>query len=204
MNKIIILIITIYLFIYCFITKQDYINVSQVIKNQILSIIKKKQNRRKSDIYNFLNIYIIPLFLAICVSFEKIIQKNFYDNIIVILAILVSVFLTLISILTSKSYINVTDKQKTIINLTFNNVYFLTSISILLLILCFLKNSIGVFNVVLFDDLTILKSIFTIENIKTVFDSIVIYLIIEIIVHLLIVLKRIQQIFFVTFKDNNQ
>ena len=104
MNKIIILIIAIYIFSYCFLFKQDYINVSQIIKKQIMSILNKKENRRKSDVYAFINIYIIPLILSILIAIEKILSKSFYDNIIIILAILVSVFLTLINILTSKSY----------------------------------------------------------------------------------------------------
>ncbi|WP_288695435.1 hypothetical protein, partial [uncultured Brachyspira sp.] len=135
MNKIIILLIAIYIFSYCFLFKQDYINVSQIIKKQIMSILNKKENRRKSDVYAFINIYIIPLILSILIAIEKILSKSFYDNIIIILAILVSVFLTLISILTSKSYKEKNEKQKKIINYTFNNVYFLTIISILLIIL---------------------------------------------------------------------
>lgn len=189
MNKIIILLIAIYIFSYCFLFKQDYINVSQIIKKQIMSILNKKESRRKSDVYAFINIYIIPLILSILIAIEKILSKSFYDNIIIILAILVSVFLTLISILTSKSYKEKNEKQKKIINYTFNNVYFLIIISILLIILCFFKTSFS--NI----------QIFTLNNCKIVFDTIVIYLIIEIIIHLLIVLKRIEQIFFITFDD---
>lgn len=111
LTKLFILIISVYLFTYCFLIKQDYINVSQVIRKQIQSILKKKSERRKSDIYSFINIYILPLLLAYFSAVENIIKKNFYDNIIVILAILVSVFLTLISILTSKSYKTKTEKN---------------------------------------------------------------------------------------------
>ena len=201
MIKLFILIIAIYLFVYCFLAKQDYINVSQVIRKQIQSILKKKSERRKSDIYSFMNIYVLPLLLAFFSSLENIISNNFYDNIIVILAILVSVFLTLISILTSKSYKTKTEKQKIIVNLTFNNVYFLTVISTLLLILCFLKSSISNIELNFLENIPIICKIFTISNFKILFDTIVIYLIIEIVMHLLIVLKRIQQIFFITFED---
>lgn len=199
--KVFILIIAIYLFVYCFVVKQDYINVSQVIRKQLQSILKKKSERRKSDIYSFLNIYILPLLLAFFSTLENIIGNNFYDNIIVILAILVSVFLTLISILTSKSYKAKTDKQKIIVDLTFNNVYFLTIISTILLILCFLKNSINTIEIGFLDSIPIIHKIFNLDNFKIVFNTVVIYLIIEIILHLLIVLKRIQQIFFITFDD---
>ena len=199
--KLFILIIAIYLFIYCFLVKQDYINVSQVIRKQIQSILKKKSERRKSDIYSFTNIYILPLLLAFFSALENIISNNFYDNIIVILAILVSVFLTLISILTSKSYKTKTEKQKIIVDLTFNNVYFLTVISTLLLILCFLKSSISNIELNFLENIPIICKIFTINNFKILFDTIVMYLIIEIVMHLLIVLKRIQQIFFITFED---
>lgn len=201
MTKIFILIIAIYLFLYCFAVKQDYINTSQVIKKQLQSILKNKSERRKSDIYSFINIYIIPLILAFFTALENIITKKFYDNIIVILAILVSVFLTLISILTSKSYKTKTEKQKTIVDLTFNNVYFLTVISTILLIFCFLKNSISNIKLNFFENIPIICKIFNINNFKIIFNTIVIYLIIEIIIHLLIVLKRIQQIFFITFND---
>ena len=201
MIKLFILIIAIYLFVYCFLAKQDYINVSQVIRKQIQSILKKKSERRKSDIYSFMNIYVLPLLLAFFSSLENIISNNFYDNIIVILAILVSVFLTLISILTSKSYKTKTEKQKIIVDLTFNNVYFLTVISTLLLILCFLKSSISNIELNFLENIPIICKIFTISNFKILFDTIVIYLIIEIVMHLLIVLKRIQQIFFITFED---
>lgn len=201
MNKIIILLIAIYIFSYCFLFKQDYINVSQIIKKQIMSILNKKENRRKSDVYAFINIYIIPLILSILIAIEKILSKSFYDNIIIILAILVSVFLTLISILTSKSYKEKNEKQKKIINYTFNNVYFLTIISILLIILCFFKTSFSNIHINIIDNIPLISKIFTINNCKIVFDTIVIYLIIEIIIHLLIVLKRIEQIFFITFDD---
>ena len=201
MNKIIILLIAIYIFSYCFLFKQDYINVSQIIKKQIMSILNKKETRRKSDVYAFINIYIIPLILSILIAIEKILSKSFYDNIIIILAILVSVFLTLISILTSKSYKEKSEKQKKIINYTFNNVYFLTIISILLIILCFFKTSFSNINISIIDNIPLVSKIFTLSNCKLVFDTIVIYLIIEIIIHLLIVLKRIEQIFFITFDD---
>lgn len=201
MIKLFIIIIAIYLFVYCFLVKQDYINVSQVIKKQIQSILKKKAERRKSDIYSFTNIYILPLLLAFFSALENIISNNFYDNIIVILAILVSVFLTLISILTSKSYRTKTEKQKIIVNLAFNNVYFLTIISTLLLILCFLKSSISNIELNFLENIPIICKIFNMNNFRILFNTIVIYLIIEIIIHLLIVLKRIQQIFFITFDD---
>lgn len=201
MNKIIILLIAIYIFSYCFLFKQDYINVSQIIKKQIMSILNKKENRRKSDLYAFINIYIIPLILSILIAIEKILSKSFYDNIIIILAILVSVFLTLISILTSKSYKEKNEKQKMIINYTFNNVYFLTIISILLIILCFFKTSFSNIHINIIDNIPLISKIFTLNNCKIIFDTIVIYLIIEIIIHLLIVLKRIEQIFFITFDD---
>ena len=201
MNKIIILLIAIYIFSYCFLFKQDYINVSQIIKKQIMSILNKKENRRKSDLYAFINIYIIPLILSILIAIEKILSKSFYDNIIIILAILVSVFLTLISILTSKSYKEKNEKQKKIINYTFNNVYFLTIISILLIILCFFKTSFSNIHINIIDNIPLISKIFTLNNCKIIFDTIVIYLIIEIIIHLLIVLKRIEQIFFITFDD---
>lgn len=201
MNKIIILLIAIYIFSYCFLFKQDYINVSQIIKKQTMSILNKKENRRKSDVYAFINIYIIPLILSILIAIEKILSKSFYDNIIIILAILVSVFLTLISILTSKSYKEKNEKQKKIINYTFNNVYFLTIISILLIILCFFKTSFSNIHINIIDNIPLISKIFTLNNCKIVFDTIVIYLIIEIIIHLLIVLKRIEQIFFITFDD---
>ena len=198
MNKIIILLIAIYIFSYCFLFKQDYINVSQIIKKQIMSILNKKENRRKSDVYAFINTYIIPLILSILIAIEKILSKSFYDNIIIILAILVSVFLTLISILTSKSYKEKNEKQKKIINYTFN---FLTIISILLIILCFFKTSFSNIHINIIDNIPLISKIFTLNNCKIVFDTIVIYLIIEIIIHLLIVLKRIEQIFFITFDD---
>lgn len=201
MNKIIILLIAIYIFSYCFLFKQDYINVSQIIKKQMMSILNKKKSRRKSDVYAFINIYIIPLILSILIAIEKILSKSFYDNIIIILAILVSVFLTLISILTSKSYKEKNEKQKKIINYTFNNVYFLIIISILLIILCFFKTSFSNIHINIIDNIPLISKIFTLNNCKIVFDTIVIYLIIEIIIHLLIVLKRIEQIFFITFDD---
>ena len=201
MNKIIILLIAIYIFSYCFLFKQDYINVSQIIKKQIMSILNKKENRRKSDVYAFINIYIIPLILSILIAIEKILSKSFYDNIIIILAILVSVFLTLISILTSKSYKEKNAKQQNIIHYTFNNVYFLTIISILLIILCFFKTSFSNIHINIIDNIPLISKIFTLNNCKIVFDTIVIYLIIEIIIHSLIVLKRIEQIFFITFDD---
>lgn len=189
--KILIFLIALYLFLYYFIFKQDYVNASQIIKKQVLSVLKRKNERRKSDILAFINIYIIPLVLAVLVSMDNLLDKKFYDNVIVILAILVSVFLTLISILTAKSYKNKNDRQKKIVNITFNNVYFLTIISIILIIFCFLKTS--------FLNLSI--PFLTSVNWEIIFNVIIIYLILLIFIHLLIVLKRIEQIFFITFED---
>jgi len=203
MIKWLIILITLYLFLYCFVFKQDYINASQIIKKQLLSIIKQKSKRRKSDIYSFVNIYIIPLFLAFFVAIVNIFKVDFYDNIVLILAILVSVFLTFISVLTSKSYKTKSENQKKIIMLTFTNVYFLTVISVLLLILCFIKISLVnfSFDFEILKDIPILANIININNIKISFNTVVTYLIIEIIIHLLIVLKRIEQIFFITIDD---
>ena len=51
------------------------------------------------------------------------------------------------------------------------------------------------------ENIPIICKIFNINNFRIFFNTIVIYLIIEIVMHLLIVLKRIQQIFFITFDD---
>ena len=202
LSKFLIIITSIYLFFYYFVQNQDYINVSQVIKKQILSILKKrKSDRRKSDILAFINIYIIPLFLSFLISLNHLLNQNFYDNTLLILAILVSVFLTLISILTSKSYKTKNQDQKIIINLKYNNFYFLSVLSLLLLIICFLKTSISHINLLFLKDIYIISKIITINNCKIIFNTIVIYLILEIIIHLLIVLKRIEQIFFITYED---
>lgn len=201
MIKIFILLTSLYLFLYCFAFKQDYINVAQVIKKQLLSILKVKNERRKSDLYAFINIYIAPLILAILISLDNILSVNFYNNIILILAIFVSVFLTLINILTAKSYKSKNEKQKKVVNLTYTNVYFLTIISVLLLLFCFLKTSFQNFKIEFIKNIPIISNIITVNNCKIIFNIIVIYLVIEIVIHLLIVLKRIEQIFFITFED---
>ena len=78
LSKFLIIITSIYLFFYYFVQNQDYINVSQVIKKQILSILKKrKSDRRKSDILAFINIYIIPLFLSFLISLNHLLNQIF-------------------------------------------------------------------------------------------------------------------------------
>lgn len=199
-----ILILSLYLFIYCFCHKQDYINVSEIIKKQITSVlIVPKEERNLRDIISFINIYIVPLILAVLIARAEIITKAFYSNIILILAILVSVFLTLISILAAKNYKEKTNKQKRIIKLTYTNVYFLTVLSILLIIICFIKTSISAISInipSIISKIISNKLIYYIINTILV-DTLIIYLIIEIIIHLLIVLKRIEQIFIITFND---
>lgn len=200
MNKVIILVLFIYIFCYCFLSNKDYFDCSKIIKKQIKSIINKKEERRIADLYAFIKIYIIPLIFSIFMSLEDVLSQNFYDNIILILAILVSVFLTLITILTSKSYKDKKVKQKKVIEYTFINIYFLTIISLILLVMCFCK--ICVPN--LYDNIIIIpifSKILTKKLCKNIFNTIVIYFVIEIFIHILIVLKRIGQFFLITFED---
>lgn len=201
MIKFFTLFLFLFIFYYCFLSNSDYVNCSKIIRMQVMSILNKKCERSISDIFAFIKIYIIPLIFSFLISLEDIISHNFYDNIVLILTILVSVFLTLITILTSKSYRNKSAKQRKIIKYTFTNIYFLTIISLILLVMCFLKICIPDMHNYLSDVFTILTMILTKKMCKIIFNFIAIYLLIEIFIHLLIVLKRIEQIFLLTFDD---
>ena len=195
-----IIIMSLYIFSYFMFNKNGYTNVLQVIKRQLSSILRKKEERRSSDIKSFINIYIIPLILSVLLSIGYKFTKEFYSEVMIILAILVSVFLTLISILTSKSYTKVNEKQRTIIKYTFNSLYFVTILSLILIIVCFTACNSGYF----LSYKNIPKTILAINNKKItiiILNSIISYFIIEITIHILIILKHIEQIFILTLKD---
>lgn len=199
-NSLIIFILLLYIILYFIFSKNGYTNTFQIIKKQISSILIDKKNRRPSDIIAFMNIYITPLILSIFISIQYKFNSEFYDETIIILAILVSVFLTLISILTSKSYKGKNEKQKEIIKYTFNNLYFITLLSISLIVMCFFANSskyiISNRNLPKF-----LTYLYYNKISKVIAKSIITYLISEIIIHILIILKRIEQIFKLTLDD---
>ncbi len=176
--------------------KSDYINISTIFKEQIMSILQKKEERKTKDIYNFINIYIVPFILSIFIGMTNLISIDFCQNIISALAILTSVFLAIIGIITSKSYKNCNDKQKKIIASTYNGIYFLTTISIILLILCFFAVSLKYYTLNTSKYLSII-----IKILKFCFKVIVFYLIAEIIINIFIVLRRLEQIFYLTFDD---
>lgn len=176
--------------------KSDYINISTIFKEQIMSILRKKEERKTNDIYNFINIFIIPFILSIFIGSTDLISIDFCQNAINTLAILTSVFLAIIGIITSKSYKNCNDKQKKIIASTYNSIYFLTTISIILLILCFFAVSLKYYTLITSNGLSII-----IKILKFCFKVIIFYLITEIIINIFIVLRRLEQIFYLTFNN---
>ena len=124
-NTFMIIVLTIYIIWNLCGQKSDYINISIIFKEQIMSILRKKEERKNKDIYNFINIFIIPFILSIFIGNTDLISIDFCQNVISALAILISVFLAIIGIITSKSYKNCNDKQKKIIAATYNSIYFL-------------------------------------------------------------------------------
>lgn len=200
MISVIILLLFTYIFLYFIFNKNGYTNIYQVIKKQVKSIIKEKKERRTSDIIVFMNIYIMPLILSVFISIQYIFSKEFYNEIIVILAILVSVFLTLISILTAKSYKSKNDKQKIIIKNTFNNLYFITILSLFLIIICFITNNQS-YIMESKDMQKILLTICKAKLAKRIINFIITYTIFEIIIHILIILRCTEQIFILTYED---
>lgn len=195
-NTFMIIVLTIYIIWNLCGPKSDYINISTIFKEQIMSILQKKEERKTKDIYNFINIYIVPFILSIFIGMTNLISIDFCQNIISALAILTSVFLAIIGIITSKSYKNCNDKQKKIIASTYNGIYFLTTISIILLILCFFAVSLKYYTLNTSKYLSII-----IKILKFCFKVIVFYLIAEIIINIFIVLRRLEQIFYLTFDD---
>lgn len=192
----VIIILTIYIILNLCGPKSDYINISTIFKEQIMSILRKKEGRKTKDIYNFINIYIIPFILSVFIGMTNLISIDFCQNVISALAILTSVFLAIIGIITSKSYKNCNNKQKEIIASTYNGIYFLTIISIILLILCFFAVSLKYYTLNTSKYLLII-----IKILKFCFKVIVFYLIAEIIINIFIVLRRLEQIFYLTFDD---
>lgn len=195
-NTFMIIVLTIYIIWNLCGPKSDYINISIIFKEQIMSILRKKEERKNKDIYNFINIFIIPFILSIFIGNTDLISIDFCQNVISALAILTSVFLAIIGIITSKSYKNCNDKQKEIIASTYNGIYLLTTISIILLILCFFAVSLKYYTLNTSKYLSII-----IKILKFCFKVIVFYLIAEIIINIFIVLRRLEQIFYLTFDD---
>ncbi len=196
MNIIIIIILTFYIILNLCGPKSDYINILIIFKEQIMSILRKKEERKIKDVKNFINIFIIPLVLSFFVGKTDLISFDFCNNVIEALSILTSVFLAIIGIITSKSYKNCTCKQKEIIASTYNSIYFLTIVSIILLILCFAAVSLKSYATIIINELSIIKDI-----LKFCFKFIIFYLIIEIVINIFIVLRRLEQIFYLTFDD---
>lgn len=195
-NTFMIIVLTIYIIWNLCGSKSDYINISIIFKEQIMSILRKKEERKNKDIYNFINIFIIPFILSIFIGNTDLISIDFCQNVISALAILTSVFLAIIGIITSKSYKNCNDKQKEIIASTYNSIYFLTIVSIILLILCFFAVSLKYYTLITSNGLSII-----IKILKFCFKVIIFYLITEIIINIFIVLRRLEQIFYLTFDD---
>lgn len=196
MTIIIIIILTFYIILNLCGPKSDYINILIIFKEQIMSILRKKEERKIKDVKNFINIFIIPLVLSFFVCNTDLISFDFCNNVIEALSILTSVFLAIIGIITSKSYKNCTCKQKEIIASTYNSIYFLTIVSIILLILCFAAVSLKSYATITINELSIIKDI-----LKFCFKFIIFYLIIEIVINIFIVLRRLEQIFYLTFDD---
>ena len=196
MTIIIIIILTFYIILNLCGPKSDYINILIIFKEQIMSILRKKEERKIKDVKNFINIFIIPLVLSFFVGKTDLISFDFCNNVIEALSILTSVFLAIIGIITSKSYKNCTCKQKEIIASTYNSIYFLTIVSIILLILCFAAVSLKSYVTITLNELSIIKDI-----LKFCFKFIIFYLIIEIVINIFIVLRRLEQIFYLTFDD---
>lgn len=196
MTIIIIIILTFYIILNLCGPKSDYINILIIFKEQIMSILRKKEERKIKDVKNFINIFIIPLVLSFFVGNTDLISFDFCNNVIEALSILTSVFLAIIGIITSKSYKNCTCKQKEIIASTYNSIYFLTIVSIILLILCFAAVSLKSYATITINELSIIKDI-----LKFCFKFIIFYLIIEIVINIFIVLRRLEQIFYLTFDD---
>lgn len=196
MTIIIIIILTFYIILNLCGPKSDYINILIIFKEQIMSILRKKEERKIKDVKNFINIFIIPLVLSFFVGNTDLISFDFCNNVIEALSILTSVFLAIIGIITSKSYKNCTCKQKEIIASTYNSIYFLTIVSIILLILCFAAVSLKSYATIIINELSIIKDI-----LKFCFKFITFYLIIEIVINIFIVLRRLEQIFYLTFDD---
>ena len=173
MTIIIIIILTFYIILNLCGPKCDYINILIIFKEQIMSILRKKEERKIKDVKNFINIFIIPLVLSFFVGKTDLISFDFCNNVIEALSILTSVFLAIIGIITSKSYKNCTCKQKEIIASTYNSIYFLTIVSIILLILCFAAVSLKSYVTITLNELSIIKDI-----LKFCFKFIIFYLII--------------------------
>ena len=173
MTIIIIIILTFYIILNLCGPKSDYINILIIFKEQIMSILRKKEERKIKDVKNFINIFIIPLVLSFFVGKTDLISFDFCNNVIEALSILTSVFLAIIGIITSKSYKNCTCKQKEIIASTYNSIYFLTIVSIILLILCFAAVSLKSYVTITLNELSIIKDI-----LKFCFKFIIFYLII--------------------------
>lgn len=196
MTIILIIILTFYIILNLCGPKSDYINILIIFKEQIMSILRKKEERKIKDVKNFINIFIIPLVLSFFVGKTDLVSVDFCNNVIGALSILTSVFLAIIGIITSKSYKNCTCKQKEIIASTYNSIYFLTIVSIILLILCFAAVSLKSYATITINELSIIKDI-----LKFCFKFIIFYLIIEIVINIFIVLRRLEQIFYLTFED---
>lgn len=195
-NVLVIIILTIHIIWNLCGPKSDYINISTIFKEQIMSILRKKEERKTKDIYNFINIFIVPFILSVFIGNTDLISIDFCQNVISALAILTSVFLTIIGIVTSKSYKNCNDKQREIIASTYNTIYFLTIVSIILLVLCFFAVSLKYYTAIVSTVLPILA-----EILKFCFKVIIFYLITEIIINIFIVLRRLEQIFYLTFNN---
>lgn len=158
----------------------SFFNVRDVIKKHLSIFLDCKSQ--------YVIFYIMPLFFAVGLSLIYEADMNFYENISVIISILLSMLLAILSILATKDYILSGDEKRNkriieVVKETINAIFFVA-------LLCILVLSIGlVMNIILS-----MTSVPFINVIKYIIVSILYYLFVVILLNVLLIVKRISKI----------
>jgi len=167
--------ISIIILLFCFTRKNNnFFDIRSIFKHHF-SIF----NRNLFQLFVF---YFIPLLLAFGTLGIKTIDKYIINNVNIVLAIFISMFFAMISILYStSSKENVTDeKRKKLLHETINTILFECVLSIILLVISFI--------VLFIDDYNLSWPI-------VIVSLIIYYLLFVIILNVFIVIKRIKKLF---------
>lgn len=170
----ILIIISAVCFIYIITSKNDnFINTKEIFKKHYS--IFENAAPLKVTIFRGL-----PLILAICILNIKTIDKDIINNLNIVLSIFIAMFFSMLSIIAGNKTTEKSDRYNQILNQVINTLLYEITLCVILLLISFIQLFIGDFNT---------------SFINSGVSLLVYYLLIEIVLNILILLKRLSVIF---------
>lgn len=169
----IICIISIVIFCMNFFVKfNNFFNIDQIIVTHFKMF--------NGNYFQMIIIYVLPIFIAIRISMNNLINTEILENVNLIITVLTSMFFAVLSILCSVNYKEKSDKFKLLITETFNSTLFEIMCCVILLLISFIMIFLDNFE----------------KNISLMIMSVLVYyLLIIIILNVLILMKRTKVVF---------